>query len=849
MPKTTESTSFTKDIQGRYLCNDISEVNSWIAGGGQPFDVIIVGGGTFGSAIAEHIWFRQKERGSELRTLVVEAGPYVLGEHAQNVGIQKFGDAAGVSILDDAAPQPEPPKNEVWGVPWKSTTPFSGLAYVIGGRSLYWGGWSPRLLPEEMTTWPADVVADLNNVYFRESSDQIGVSETNDFVFGELQNALRARLATGLPAAGAAIPLNQLPSSPVVPPGAPRSAILEALGIADPGAQVSDATLADMLKLEAPLAVAARAPHAGFFPMNKFSTVPLLMKASRTAWLDANGDDTRKAFMVLPNTHVNRVRVQRMANGSFRATGIETNRGSIGLAANGVVVVALGTIESARLALNSFDGAGIPTAPRMGRNLMAHARSNLTIRVPRASIPNLLPQTGDLQTAALFVKGRAVNNNGRVLGTFHLQITASGGSQTVGSEDELFKKVPDVDFFDKLRTANDTTVAITIRGIGQMSAADFDNLGAHPSRVELDLNRSDEFGIRRVFVTLTPTQDDFDLWTIMDQTTDEVARIFANGQPFQVVFDGGATVNVGINDNLAAISPYAPKAAAPQNRRDGLGTTHHETGTLWMGDDPNKSVTSSEGRLHFTDNLYAAGPCLFPSIGSPNPMLTGIALARRTGDRIVNPPPQVAQGFESLFDGRNFGNWRMSTIRNQPGRDNPGKFVIRRGALESRPGTDIGLLWLNRATPARYVLRLEWMRSSDTDNSGVFIAFPNPEAENYDNTAWVAVNFGFEIQIDETAAPDGSPIHRTGAIYSFKGATDGPLVVAPVGEWNQYEITVDGADITVSLNGTVVNRFHFNGDPQTPRRGLASTPQEPRFIGLQTHTGRVLFRNIQWMAF
>lgn len=849
MPKATESTSFTKDIQGRYLCNDISEVNSWIAGGGQPFDVIVVGGGTFGAAIAEHIWFRQKERGSELRTLVVEAGPYVLGEHAQNAGIQKFGDAAGVSILDDAAPQPEPPKNEVWGVPWKSTTPFSGLAYVIGGRSLYWGGWSPRLLPEEMTTWPADVVADLNNVYFRESSDQIGVSETNDFVFGELQNALRARLATGLPAAGAAIPLNQLPSSPVVPQGAPRSAILEALGIADPGAQVSDATLGDMLKLEAPLAVAARAAHAGFFPMNKFSTVPLLMKASRTAWVDANGDDTRKAFMVLPNTHVNRVRAQRLANGSFRATGIETNRGSIGLAPNGVVVIALGTIESARLALNTFDGAGIPTAPRMGRNLMAHVRSNLTIRVPRASIPNLLPQTGDLQTAALFVKGRAVNNNGRVLGTFHLQITASGGAQTVGSEDELFKKVPDVDFFDKLRTANDTTVAITIRGIGQMSAADFGNLGAHPSRVELDLNRSDEFGIRRVFVTLTPTQDDFDLWTIMDQTTDEVARIFANGQAFQVVFDGGATVNVGANDNLAAISPYAPKAAAPQNRRDGLGTTHHETGTLWMGDDPATSVTSSEGRLHFTDNLYAAGPCLFPSIGSPNPMLTGIALARRTGDRIVNPPPQVAQGFESLFDGRSFGNWRMSTIRNQPGRDNPGKFVIRRGALESRPGTDIGLLWLNRATPARYVLRLEWMRSSDTDNSGVFIAFPNPEGENYDNTAWVAVNFGFEIQIDETAAPDGSPIHRTGAIYSFKGATDGPLVVAPVGEWNQYEITVDGADTTVSLNGTVVNRFHFNRDPQTPRRGLASTQQEPRFIGLQTHTGRVLFRNIQWRAF
>ena len=35
------------------------------------------------------------------------------------------------------------------------------------------------------------------------------------------------------------------------------------------------------LKLEAPLAVQARPEHAGFFPLNKFSAVPLLIKAAR----------------------------------------------------------------------------------------------------------------------------------------------------------------------------------------------------------------------------------------------------------------------------------------------------------------------------------------------------------------------------------------------------------------------------------------------------------------------------------------------------------------------------------------------------------------------------------------
>jgi hypothetical protein len=83
-------------------------------------------------------------------------------------------------------------------------------------------------------------------------------------------------------------------------------------------------------------------------------------------------------------------------------------------------------------------------------------------------------------------------------------------------------------------------------------------------------------------------------------------------------------------------------------------------------------------------------------------------------------------------------------------------------------------------------------------------------------------------------------------VYSFKGPTDGPVVVHPVGEWNNFEITVDGSKITVVLNGQAANKFNFTGDPQSPRRGLPSSAQDPRFIGLQTHTGRVLFRNIRW---
>jgi len=819
MAKTTEKTSFTRDVQGRYLCNDITEVNTWKTSGGRPFDAIVIGGGTFGAAIAEQIWFRQKQSGGGLRTLVIEAGLFTVPEHVQNTGIQGFSDPAVPFSLNENAPQPEPPRNEVWGIPWKSAIPFKGLAYAVGGRSVYWGGWSPRLLAAEVATWPAETVADLNTRYFGESTRQIGVDETNDFIFGELHNALRQRLFDNLGTIAAAIPLSELPPSPLLKGGELKEDIVQMLGLSSAGSLTED-DLRNMLKLEAPLAVRARAPHAGFFPMNKFSTVPLLMKASRTASSDSNGNDAKKEFMILTDTHALSVRREQTAAGTWRITGVDTSNGFIELAPGGVAVIALGTLESARMALLSFDGTGIPTQPLMGKNLMAHVRSNFVFRVPRAAIPGLAPTTNELQASALFVKARVIDTDGNPIGHFHLQITASGGGNTVGAEDELFRKIPDVDFFDQLRTSTDTHVAIAIRGIGEIAAADFNDLAAHPSRVDLDA-RTDEYGSRRGFVTLTTTQRDSDLWTIMDATINAVANLFANGQPMQVM----------------------------QSNRDGLGTTHHETGTLWMGTDPAKSVTDPDGRFHHTDNLYAAGPCLFPSIGSPNPMLTGIALARRTGDRIITPPAFVADaGFESLFDGVNIGDWKMSTIRNQPGRDNPGSFLIRWGAFEARPGTDLGMLWLTRPTPPRYVLRLEWMMTATDDNSGIFVAFPDPEQQNYDNTAYVAINFGFEVQIDELARPDHAPIHRTAAIYSFKGPTDGPLIIHPSGEWNQYEITVDGPDFTVALNGQVVNLFHFTGDPQAPQRGLPSTPQQPRFIGLQTHTGQVRFRHIQWKA-
>src|SRR5258707_14053953 len=102
-----------------------------------------------------------------------------------------------------------------------------------------------------------------------------------------------------------------------------------------------------MLKLEAPLAVQARPPHAGFFPLNKFSVVPLLMKAARTAASDSNGNDAAKEFMVLPHTHALSLRTLPTASATTQVTRIATSPGSIDLSPGVAVILSLVTLDTA----------------------------------------------------------------------------------------------------------------------------------------------------------------------------------------------------------------------------------------------------------------------------------------------------------------------------------------------------------------------------------------------------------------------------------------------------------------------------------------------------------------------
>ncbi len=219
---------------------------------------------------------------------------------------------------------------------------------------------------------------------------------------------------------------------------------------------------------------------------------------------------------------------------------------------------------------------------------------------------------------------------------------------------ELFQKVPDIDTFERFEGANDWEVVITVRGIGEMQPGNPD------SYIILD-PEADEFGVPRAKVFIADPrkpdpskegQKDLEIWDAMDRAAGDVARVLAGDQTPEV---------------LGKV-------------RDGLGTTHHEAGTLRMGEDRRTSVTDPQGRFHYVRNTYVAGPALFPALGSPNPMLTGIALARRPADILLPRPPATPpeRGFESLFDGTEvgFNAWQLA---------GSGTFVLVEGVIIAQP--------------------------------------------------------------------------------------------------------------------------------------------------------------------
>ncbi len=759
---------FGHDILGRYVCNDWAEVEASIADGGYPFDAVVIGAGMFGAYCAEKLY--RQGTSLNLRILVLDAGAFLLPSHIQNLPQRLGGNVGGPSYArtrDDGSHT----QNVVWGIPWISNEPFPGLAYCIGGRSLFWGGWSPRLTADDLANWPPQLVSYLvgnapGNGIYDVVEKEIGVSPVADFMLPDpFHNKLLPALQTAARALGGLTGVE-----------------------------------------EAPLAVQGSAPGSGIFPFDKFSSAPWVMDAIRddVATNTQLGDTSRRMFLV-PRTQVLRLNVSGNAVTSIDVR-TDGQAKTLPVSGNCAVVIATGTIESTRLALESFGiGSTRFGSPRLG-NLMAHLRSNITVRIKRTALGLPAAPPSDFETTAFLVRGTAQGRR------FHFQVVAaaSGGANP---EKNLFEQVPDVEIQDQIRANQDPTwITLVFRGIGEMESSR--TLDPDPARSWIDLSsETDQFGLRRAYVNLVRTASDTSLWRDMDKAAFDLATALAGGPGNIEYWNGPAN----------SWQPIPP-AIDPQTGgfwRDGLGSTHHEAGTLFSGD-PGRSVTNVDGRFHGISNAYAAGPAVFPALGSANPSLTALSLARRTADAIIKvatlAPP--GPGFAPLSLAP--ADWMMVAA---PG---TAPSMARRGpVLETAGG--YGLYFYVKEQFANLALWIEWRERHRGDNSGVYVRTPGPNVVDALNQADLQ---GHEVQIDDSGAPDGAGIHVTGAVYCLQAPTATP--VKPLGEWNTYLIETNGGKITVTLNGQVVNVYQ-------------STRKRSGYLALQAHhfPSRIQFRNLQ----
>ena len=186
-----QSTTFSADGVGRYICNTWEEVLA--AQGSHPFDIVILGSGMYGGYCAAKLFeFGEKLDASvRPRVLVLESGPYLINQHVQNM--PRLGG------LDTVVSRPLVDGGQVS----PGSASFVPHHRCVGGKSLFWGGWTPRLTDDDFAKdWPAEVVNSLKSKVpdgqplqdgYQAAEFENGTWPVADFINGSLFEILRAK--------------------------------------------------------------------------------------------------------------------------------------------------------------------------------------------------------------------------------------------------------------------------------------------------------------------------------------------------------------------------------------------------------------------------------------------------------------------------------------------------------------------------------------------------------------------------------------------------------------------------------------------------------------------------------
>ena len=805
------------DVWGRYICSTLDEAASSQVGNNytMDYDAIVIGAGMYGAHCAEQLHRLGK------RVLVLEAGPFLLSQHNQNLGnIAPYGPSgigAGSAFIS-AEKQNEINNSLIWGMPWRGNQQFVSTAFCVGGKSLFWGGWCPRITESALSNtltdniggegagWPAETAEYLRRNY-RQSEIHLGVRELPP------QNYSPDMVACDCPVKSEKeLETDFFDKGPLAERLKERA-----------GELLEDTPKWNEFQVEtAPVAVHSLPTAAGSFASNKYSSVPALAQAIRQDIAGKSAGTSDRNLVLVPN-----VRVRSLLVSGDRVVAMQLQyRGEtidISLTQDTDIVMALSSVESTRLVQDS----GFPDPNRLiGRNLMVHLRNNFVVRVRRSALG--LDPGAELQTAAFHLQAKASNG-----ADFHYQVVA-GSSPDGSGEDIWYRMIPDPQIVRSLVENQDPEwVSIFFRGTAEMKGNLEQAPGDHPddrvSYQNLSRDLVDEQGDTRAWVHLATTPFDDTTWDELDTFGYEFALALANNNPDDFEFPAGF---VG-------------------QTRDLLGSTYHEAGTLWMGQSSDDSVTDSTGRFHLVRNAYCCDQALYPRYGSANPVPTGLTLASRVAEAVAgySPDPTVRPLFR--FTGldtnpvkgwQHLGNGGFKHLRSGNGARGVEEIIETEGG--------IGLLVFRERTYKDFILTVEWASQNRAaagntfNNSGVYVRIPETlriDGEERsifeltdDQVQTYLIRAGYEVQIDDTGfLPEerfsgdpngprfGQLTHNTGAIYpvffesapefdlpDFNGRLGSPardFRSTEVGQWNQLRIEARGNNIKVYLNGFLIN--------------------------------------------
>lgn len=194
------------------------------------------------------------------------------------------------------------------------------------------------------------------------------------------------------------------------------------------------------------------------------------------------------------------------------------------------------------------------------------------------------------------------------------------------------------------------------------------------------------------------------------------------------------------------------------------------------------------------------------------------------------------KGFTKIFNGENLDGWMYGTTNGKENTQGAGYQVdADRGVLFTTE-KDGGNLYTEKEY-GNFVFRFDFKLTPGANNG---VALRAPREGN-------AAYLGMESQIlDDTAEKYAKlrPEQYHGSIYDTFAARRGFL--NPVGEWNSEEITVDGRQVTVKLNGETIvdaNLDDVKDEAKLKKHpGLTRTSGHLGFLG---HGAAVEFRNLR----